>query len=154
MPILPVMERRVFRIFFWQRLRTVFVLPFFAAILYFSPITSGWGGRGWAIAGAITAAGVVLYLWSAWRKSAVSLDEAGFNIDLPGGPQTWPYAKLINVRQFGAYRVKMCWDPGQAGKHYHITVDLMNSTGFVEELLARYEQTTGEELMEPEEHAA
>ena len=144
------MGRRTFRIFFWQKFVPLSALPVFALLLAISPIVDGWSQTAWIVAGALTASAVGMYLLQGWLRSAVVLDEDGMTYHGSGGRETWPYEKLLKVKQIGKYRVRMCYDPDIPEKHMHITFDLLNSDGFVDELLDRFEETTGQELAEPE----
>jgi hypothetical protein len=140
------MERRVFRIFFWQKLTPFAALPVFAIMFMASPIDDGWSRQTWLTAGGIFAAIVAFYLAMQWRNSDVVLDDDGLHYHVAGGRQTWPYEKLLNVRQIGKYRVKLCFDPDIPDKHWHVTFDLFNSDAFVDEMMDRYEAVTGEIL--------
>ena len=46
----------------------------------------------------------------------------------------------------------MCFDPDIPDTHMHITVDLIDSDGFVDALLDRYAESTGHELPELPDH--
>jgi hypothetical protein len=71
---------------------------------------------------------------------------------LAEGLATWPYEKLLKVKQIGRYRVRMCFDPDIPEKHMHISIDLFHSDAFVEELLYRYQERTGHELPQADTH--
>ncbi|HYM14427.1 MAG TPA: hypothetical protein VEZ14_02585 [Dehalococcoidia bacterium] len=141
-----------FRIFFWQRFAPLFALPVFAAILAFSPISAGWGPTEWKIAAAVTGIAVAVYLLDAWRKSDVQLSDTAMALYIGGKRETWPYEKLLKVKQIGSYRVRMCYDVGLADQHMHVTVDLFNSNGFVDALLDRYAESQGHWLPELPSH--
>lgn len=147
------MERH-FRIFFWQKFVPLVALPIFGLLFVASPFTDGWSRTAWVVAGTLVGAAVAAYLLNAWRRSDVVLDDGGMTLHLAGGRETWPYAKLLKVRQIGKYRVRMCFDPDVADKHMHITLDMWSSDAFVDALLDGYAAATGNELAEPEEHAA
>ena len=147
------MEKRTFRIMFWQKLMALAAVPAFGGLLAVSPVTDGWGQTAWIVAGAAAVTGVCLYLWGLWSASAVRLDSEGIALKLNGRTEAWPYAKLLKVKQFGRFRVKMCFDPDIAGKHYHISIDLFHSAGFVDALLDGYADALGRELPQDEEHA-
>jgi len=141
-----------FRIFFWQKFAPLFALPVFALILWFSPITAGWDRTGWEIAGGVVGLAIAAYLLDAWLKSDVRLDDAGVTLYFGRRKETWPYEKLLKVKQIGQYRVRMCFDPDIPDKHMHISVDLFNSNGFVDALLDRYAEAQGHWLPELPSH--
>ena len=150
-----------FRLLLWRTLIPLLTLPVFGGFIAASPIVDGWTWRGWTIAGAVVGAAVALYLLRAWLRSDVVLDDRGLTLYATSGLQTWPYDKLLKVKQTGKYRVRMCFDPDIPETHMHITVDLLDSDGFVEALLDRYAESTGHDLPElhveataPEEQAA
>ena len=140
------MEPLHFRIFFWQKLAPLFALPVFAMFIIVSPVTDGWSQTAWTVVGGLAGAAIAAYLWRAWRTSDVQLGATGMTLYLSSGKQTWPYAKLLKVKQVGQYRVRMCLSGMSGSKHMRITVDLFDSDGFVDELLDRYEDTQGHEL--------
>jgi len=137
-----------FRIFFWQKFAPLFVLPVLAGFLAISPATEGWGRTGWSILGGVVGFGIALYFADAWRTSDVQLDDAGMTLHIGRQKQSWPYEKLLKVKQIGNYRVRMCWDSGIPGTHMHISVDLFDSNGFVDALLDRYAESQGRWLPE------
>ncbi len=141
-----------FRIFFWQKFAPLFVLPIFAGILAFSPISAGWGPTQWRIAGVITGLAIAVYLLDAWRKSDVQLNDAAMRLWIGGKREDWPYEKLLKLKQIGHYRVRMCFDVGLADQHMHVSVDLFNSNGFVDALLDRYAESQGHWLPEMPSH--
>jgi hypothetical protein len=141
-----------FRILFWQKFAPLFALPVFALVLRFSPITAGWSRTGWEIAGVVVGLAVAAYLLDAWLKSDVRLDDAGVTLYLGRQKETWPYEKLLKVKQIGGYRVRMCFDPDIPDKHMHISVDLFDSNGFVDALLDRYAESQGHDLPELPSH--
>jgi hypothetical protein len=143
-----------FRIFFWQKLTPLLVLPVFVLIFAVSPVPAGWSATTWGVCAAMLGAAVTWYLWRAWRQSGVLLDDEGMTLYLGGSLETWPYRKLLKVKQIGKYRVRMCYDPDIPDKHMHITVDVFGSDGFVDALLDRYALAMGYELPELESHAA
>ena len=148
------METLRFRILFWQKLVPLLALPVFAGFFVISPVTEGWSRTAWYVAGGMVAAAIAVYLWMAWRVSSVQLDAVGLTLRGTSGIETWPYAKLLKVKQTGAFRVRMCFDPDIPDKHMHITFDLVDSNRFVDTLLDRYEETTGHELPVLESHEA
>lgn len=148
------METLRFRIMFWQRIMPLFALPVFGLLVFVSPVTEGWSRTGWYAAGGVVAAAIGVYLCMAWRASGVQLDDNGLTLQGTSGRETWPYEKLLKVKRTGAFRVRMCFDPDIPDQHMHITLDLANVDYFVDTLLDRYEETTGHELPEPEDHAA
>jgi hypothetical protein len=147
-------ENARFRIFFWQKLTPLLTLPVFALFVVVSPLTDGWGRTTWWLLGGAAGTLVALYLLNAWRRASVRLDHDGLTLYLVEGLQTWPYAKLLKVKQIGRYRVRMCFDPDVPDRHMHISIDLLDSDRFVEELLDRYAETMGHELREPDTHEA
>ena len=142
------METLHFRIFFWQQLVPLIALPAAIVFVAVSPFASGWSTTVWVLVALALAAGAGAYAWNIWRKSDVSLDATGLTLHFFGTRQTWPYAKLWQVKQFGKYRVRMCFDPDLEDKHVHmhITIDVFGADAFVDALLDRYEATTGHEL--------
>ncbi len=148
------METLHFRIFFWQKFVPLLALPVFGLLFAVSPVTAGWSQTAWAVAGAGVAAVIGWYLWNAWRTSGVQLDATGLTLFVGPARETWPYEKLLKIKQAGKYRVRMCFDPDIPDKHMHITVDLFDSDGFVDALLDRYEDTQGHDLPDLENHAA
>ncbi|HLB24645.1 MAG TPA: hypothetical protein VJP07_11170 [Dehalococcoidia bacterium] len=144
------MERRTFRIFFWQKFVPLSALPVFALLLAISPIVDGWSLTAWIAAGVLAALAVGAYLLQAWLRSPVVLDEDGLTFRGSDGRQTWKHEKLLKVKQIGKYRVRMCYDPGIPDKHMHVTFDLFDSDGFTDALLDWYEAATGGELPELE----
>ena len=100
-----------FRIFFWQKVIPLLALPVFAVFVIASPLTDGWSTTAGTISGAIVGLALALYLLNAWRRAAVRLDGQGLTLYLVEGLQTWPYEKLLKVKQIGRYRVRMCFDP-------------------------------------------
>lgn len=155
-PITEAMDRNVgrFRIFFWQKLVPLIVLPVFVGFFALSPATSGWSRRTWLVAGAVLAVAVALYLFNVWRKSVVLLDADGLTIYGADGLETWRYFDLLKVRRFGEYRVRMCFDVGLSDQHMHVTLDVFGADAFVAALLFGYEEATGHPLVMPEEHAS
>lgn len=137
-----------FRMFFWQKFAPLFALPVFAVILWFSPITSGWNETGWAIAGSAVGFAVAAYLLDAWFKSDAQLDDVGLTLHAGGRRETWRYEKLLQVKQAGRHRVRMCFDPDIPDTHAHVTVDLFDSNGFIDALLDRYAGSQGHSLPE------
>jgi hypothetical protein len=137
-----------FRLLLWRTLVPLFALPVFGGFIAASPVVDGWTWRGWTIAGAVVGAGVAVYLLRSWLRSDVVLDERGMTLYATSGLQTWPYNKLLKIKQTGKYRVRMCFDPDIPETHMHITVDLFDSDGFVDALLDRYAAATGHELPE------
>lgn len=144
------MEPEKFRIYFWQKVAPLFVLPVFGGMLALTPWGRGWPIEVWYGIGGVAGALVVVYLVVSWVKSVVVLDERGLTVRTGEGVQTWPYEKLIKVKQIGKYRVRMCWDPGIVDQHLHMSIDLWNADGFVDALLDWYAETTGEEMAFPE----
>ena len=148
------METLHFRIFFWQKFTPLVALPVFALFFAVSPVGRGWSPVAWSVAGGIVGLAVAFYLWRAWRRSDTQLDAVGLTLYGSAGKMSWPYAKLLKVKQAGKYRVRMCFDPDIPDKHMHVTVDLFSSDRFVDALLDRYAETQGHELPELEGHAA
>ena len=140
------METVRFRMLFWQKIAPLFALPVFALLFIVSPVTEGWSRTWWYAAGGMVAAAIAVYLWMAWRASSIELDAVGLTLRGASGRETWPYGKLLKVRQIGGFRVRMCFDPGIPDKHMHINFDLVSSDRFVDTLLDRYAETTGHEL--------
>jgi hypothetical protein len=148
-PILTVMnDSEHFRLLFWRTFIPLFALPVFGGFIAVSPVVEGWTWRSWTIAGAVVGGAVALYLLRAWLRSDVILDERGLTLYATSGLQTWPYEKLLKVKQVGKYRVRMCFDPDIPETHMHITVDLFDSDGFADALLDRYAEAMGHELPE------
>lgn len=141
-------DREHFRLLFWRTFIPLFALPVFGGFIAASPIVDGWTWRNWVIASIPVAAGIAVYLYRAWRKSDVILDERGLTLYATDGLQTWPYDKLLKVKQVGRYRVRMCFDPDIPETHMHVTVDLIDSDGFTDALLDRYAEAIGHELPE------
>ena len=141
-----------FRLLLWRTLIPLLILPVFAGFIAASPIVDGWTWRTWAIASAPVGLAFAAYFVRAWLRSDVILDERSLTLYATSGLQTWPYAKLLKVKQVGKYRVRMCFDPDIPETHMHITVDLIDSDGFVDALLDRYAEAMGHEL--PELHTA
>ncbi len=148
------METLRFRILFWQKIVPLLALPVFGVFFVVSPVTEGWSRTAWYVAGGGVAAAIAVYLWMQWRVSSVQLDDVGLTLWGSSGKETWPYAKLLKVKQTGAFRVRMCFDPDIPDKHMHITFDLVDSNRFVDTLLDRYEETMGHELPLLESHDA
>ncbi len=141
------METVRFRILLWQKIVPLLALPVFGLFFFVSPVTEGWSRTGWYVAGGVVAVAIAVYLWMAWRTSSVELNDTGLTLWGPsGGRETWPYEKLLKVKQTGAFRVRMCFDPDILDKHMHITFDLVDSNRFVDLLLDRYAEKTGHEL--------
>ena len=106
------METVRFRILFWQKIVPLLALPVFGLLFIVSPVTESWSGTAWYVAGGIVAAAIALYLWMAWRVSGLELNDVGLTLwGSSGGRETWPYEKLLKVKQTGAFRVRMCFDP-------------------------------------------
>lgn len=148
-PILTVMnDSEHFRLLFWRTFIPLFALPVFGGFIAASPVVEGWTWRSWSIAGAVIGGAIALYVLRAWLRSDVILDQRGLTLYATSGLQTWPYEKLLKVKQVGKYRVRMCFDPGIPETHMHITVDLFDSDGFADALLDRYADATGYELRE------
>jgi hypothetical protein len=147
-----LVERRVFRIMFWQKVTPLLALPVFAFMFWLAPFNDGWSGNTWIATGALVLAAAVLYLWAQWCNSAVILDEDGLTYHGRAGSETWPYEKLIKVKEVGRFRARMCYDPDIPDKHWHISFDLFDRDGFVDALLDWYEHTTGHELPEDDTH--
>lgn len=144
-----------FRIFFWQKVIPLLGLPVLAAPLAISPLTNGWTGTSWSVAGALLAAAILAYFVRVWQKSDVLLDADGMQVYVGSELDSWPYEKLLKVKQVGKYRVRMCYHlDREDGQHMHVTLDLWDSDGFVDALLDRYALTQGEELGEDRVHAA
>jgi hypothetical protein len=148
------METLHFRILFWQKFVPLFALPVLAMFIVASPVTDGWSRTMWIVAGGLVGAAIARYLWRVWQTSDVRLDATGLTLYGSSGRQTWPYEKLLKVKQVGKYRVRMCFDPDIPDNHMHITIDLFDSDGFVDALLDRYEDAQGHELPELESHDA
>ena len=141
------METVRFRILFWQKIVPLLALPVFGLFFVVSPVTEGWSTTGWYVAGGILAAAIAVYLWMAWRVSSVELNDTGLTLwGSSGARETWPYEKLLKVKQTGAFRVRMCFDPDIPDKHMHITLDLVDSNRFTDTLLDRYAEKMGHEL--------
>jgi hypothetical protein len=143
-------ERRQFWIFFWQKFVPLLALPVLGLFVAISPVVDGWSQTMWVIAAALVGSAIATYLFKAWLNSAVTLDEQGMTYIGGGKPVTWPHEKLINVKQAGKYRVRMCYDSGTPGLHMHITFDLFDADGFTDALLDWYASATGHELPEAE----
>jgi len=141
-----------FRIFFWQKAVPVLALAVFGLFFVLSPAARAWSMTVWAVVGGVAGAGVLLYAWNTWRQSDVTLDGKGLRVWIGPARETWPYRKLLKVKQIGKYRVRMCFDPDIPDKHMHITLDLFRSDDFVDALLDRYAETQGHELAEIESH--
>jgi len=148
------MDTLHFRIFFWQKFVPLIALAVLAMFVVVSPVTEGWSQTTWAVAGGVAGAAIAAYLQRAWRTSDVQLDAIGLTLHIGSGQETWPYEKLLKVKQAGKYRVRMCFDPDLPDQHMHITVDVFDSDGFVDALLDRYEDTQGHELPEIASHQA
>ena len=148
------METIRFRILFWQKIAPLLALPVFGLFFVVSPVTEGWSRTAWYVAGGVVGVAIALYLWMAWRTSSVQLDHVGLTLHGSSGRETWPYEKLIKVKQTGAFRVRMCFDPDIPDKHMHITFDLVDSNRFTDALLDRYAEKMGHELPSLEEHDA
>ena len=135
-----------FRLLFWRAFVPLFALPVLGGFLAASPIADGWRWRNWAIAGVVVGVAIAGYLLRSWLRSDVTLDERGMTLYASSGLQTWPYEKLLKVKQIGKYRARMCFDPDIPETHMHVSVDLFDSDGFVDALLDRYAEATGHEL--------
>jgi hypothetical protein len=146
-------ERQTFRILFWQKLVPLVPLPVFALMLYITPFTQDWSARTWAIVGAVVAGAIAAYVVKQWMRASVVLSSDGLTLFLNGRMQTWPHEKLLKVKDVGRFRARMCYDPDIPDKHMHISFDLFDRDGFVDTLLDWYEETTGHDLPELEEHA-
>ncbi len=142
------MEKLHFHIFSWQELLPLIVLPAAGMIVFRSPVGEGWSGSVWLLVIAVALVAAAAYGWRIWRNGDVLLDEDAMTVRVLGTWQTWPYDKLWQVKQFGKYRVRMCFDPDMEDKgiHMHITIDVFGADAFVDELLDRYEDVTGHEL--------
>ena len=148
-------SRETFRILIWQRaLWALLGLPLIGALLVLSPVTGGWSRTVWVVAACVGAGAGAAYIWNLWRRSPLILDDEGLTLYLASGWTTWPYEKLLKVRQFGRYRVKMCFDPDIEAKHVHIKIDVLAADAFVDALLDRYFESEGHELPDIEEHEA
>jgi hypothetical protein len=136
-----------FRMMFWQRFVPLLALPVLGAPLAASPMTEGWPLTTWAVAGALAAAGIGVYVAKVWRTSDVVLDVRGMTLYLGNTRDLWPYEKLIGVKKVGKYRVRMCYDVDRDdGQHMHIAVDLWDSGRFTDALLDRYAESQGHDL--------
>jgi len=135
----------------WQRFMPLPAISVLGLMLFASPVGQSWSATVWIVIGSVVAVAYGLFVFDGWRKSTVVLDDDGMTVRLPDGVQTWPFEKLIKVRQIGRYRVRMCWDPDIPNKHMHISLDMWNSDGFAEALVDWYAETTGHELPEAEE---
>lgn len=138
-----------FRLLLWRTLIPLLILPVFAGFIAASPIVEGWTWRNWAIASVPVGLAFAAYFVRAWLRSDIILDERGLTLYATSGLQTWPYAKLLKVKQAGKYRVRMCFDPDIPETHMHVTVDLIDSDGFADAILDRYAEVMGHELPEP-----
>jgi hypothetical protein len=146
-------EGRTFRILFWQKVAPLVALPVFAGMLYITPFTQGWSGRTWAIVGCVAGLAIAAYIVKQWANAAVVLDADGLKVHINGKRQTWPHEKLLKVKEVGRFRARMCYDPDIPDKHMHISFDLFDRDGFIDTLLDWYEERTGHDLPEIEEHA-
>lgn len=144
-------DRETFRLLFWRACIPLFALPVLAGFFAASPAVEGWTWRTWVVAAIPVGAGIAFYFYRTWRRSDVVLDDAGMTLYLSAGRQTWPFEKLLKVKQIGKYRVRMCWDPDIPDTHMHISIDLVRSDAFVDALLDWYEGAVGHELVD--EHA-
>ena len=96
-----------FRLLLWRTLIPLFALPVLGGFFAASPVVDGWGWRGWTIAGAVVDVAVAIYLLRAWLRSDVILDDRGLTLYATSGLQTWPYEKLLKIKQTGKYRVRI-----------------------------------------------
>ena len=148
-PILPVMgDSEHFRLLFWRAFIPLFALPVLGGFFAASPVVEGWTWRTWTIAAVPVGVAIAAYLFRAWLRSDVILDERGLTLYATSGLQTWSYEKLLKVKQIGKYRVRMCFDPDIPETHMHVSIDLVDSDGFVDAILDWYAETLGHELPE------
>jgi len=144
-------EPERFRVLMWQKVVPLIGLIVPAFFLVGSP---AWQDAPRTVQGAVVvaaAAGVAWWIWRAWARSRVVLDDAGLTCWVAGvSLETWPVERLLNVKRYGKFRVRMCFDPeieDQPDAHMHITLDLTEADAFVDALLDRYERATGRELV-------
>jgi hypothetical protein len=134
-----------FRVFFWQKIRTMFSLPVIVAMLIYAPFSNGWPLATWVFVGVIITVAYTWYLVQTWRRSDVVLDDEGVTLFHEGSWQSWPYAALNDVRRSGRFRVRMYFNMGQEDRE-RVPTDLLNADDFVDELLDRYEASQGHPL--------
>ena len=137
-----------FRLLFWRAFVPLFALPVLGGFFAASPVVEGWTWQTWTIAAVPVAIAIAVYLLRAWSRSDVVLDDRGLTLYATSGLQTWPYEKLLKVKQVGKYRVRMCFDPDIPETHMHVSVDLVDSDGFTDAILDWYAASVGHELVE------
>lgn len=131
------METKRFRIFFWQKFVPLPGLVVLGALLAASPVADGWSRATWYAVGSVLLVAFAAYLANAWAKSAVRLDERGITLHLPGGLTTIGYADVIKAKLHGRWRVRLCVDAGLPDRHRHVSMDIWDAAGFVDELECR-----------------
>lgn len=147
-----MMGRERFRIFIWQKVVPLAGVPVFVLLLTIWPVTGSWSRAQWTAVAVAGGLAIGAYLLSAWRRATVTLDEEGVTLFHEGTVQTWPWEKLLGVRQYGRYRVRLCVDAGGPAAHQHISVDMWRADAFADALDDWYEERTGRALGDP--HAA
>jgi hypothetical protein len=148
------MEPERYRIFIWQKVVPLIGVPVFAALLLIWPVTQSWSRGMWIALAVAGGAVIVLHLATAWRHSLVRLDDDGVTLNHGGIDQTWPWDKITGLRQFGAYRVRLCVEAGGQNGHTHISVDMWHADAFCEAIFEWREHATGRSIAEAHEPAA
>ncbi|MDP9237560.1 MAG: hypothetical protein M3P30_09230 [Chloroflexota bacterium] len=144
-----------FRTLLWQKLVPLLGVPVFGALLVRAPITAGWSLTTWSVLGALVSAAIAIYLLRAWQQAKIVLNAEGLRMYVAGRAVIWPWQDLLNVKQVGRYRVRMCYDVGRDdGTHTHISIDLTDSDAFTDAMLDRYALSQGEELADDQSRAA
>jgi hypothetical protein len=150
------MEPERYRTYFLHRLAPLLGLSIPAFFLWISPVGQAWPRNVWIVLGAVTAALAVVYAMRLWQQGFVLLDESGVSLRGPSGPETLPYDELLQVRQIGRHRVRMCFASDEPDVHRHVSVDVRDPDGLADALIDWTCEMTGRELTHPlaQEHAA
>ena len=135
-----------FRAFLWQKFIVLPGVLFLAGLVYLSPTGQAWSWVTWAFVLTACVAGSLLYVAAAGMRFYAQLDGDAVTLRLASIAQSFPYAEILRVREVGKYRVRLCIDIDDPGVHRHVSFDLLNRDAFVDALLDRYEDVTGDEL--------
>lgn len=135
-----------------ERFRTLFIAklapivafaPFAGLFLASSSISDGWTATTWGLAGAAAAVAAALYTLRLRATSYVEVDDDGIVLPVGASRERWAFDQVLNTKQLGRFRVRLCLQGDDPAMHSHISVDLFDPAGFIDEVAESYEEATG-----------
>lgn len=95
------------------------------------------------------------YLFRAWQRSPVMLDEDGVTVFAMRAWRTWPLGRLESMKRIGRWHVRLCFgSPAPGEPHEHLDLQLLDAGEFADAVADWYEFSTGHALPDAQDQPA